>query len=136
MTGSAFNQTMRQLFQSTMRKSNPKLAPELFDHNSASEAAIEIQKNILMVDKLSGNRMQFLNKPFLKQMINGSWFFRGGVYVPTTKKHVHNAKLPFSANKIVKYSVFPKNTAIFLYSHETSNMSFKILEFLRIVTYK
>ena len=27
-----------------MRESNPKLAPELFDHNSASEAAIEIPR--------------------------------------------------------------------------------------------
>ena len=38
---------MSQLFQSTMRESDPKLAPELFDHNSASETAIEIPKNAL-----------------------------------------------------------------------------------------
>ena len=30
-----------------MKESNPKLAPELFDHNLASEAAIEILKNAL-----------------------------------------------------------------------------------------
>ena len=28
----AFNQAMSQLFQLTMRESNPKLVPELFDH--------------------------------------------------------------------------------------------------------
>ena len=38
---------MSQLFPPTMRESNPELAPELFDHNSASEAAIEIQKNFI-----------------------------------------------------------------------------------------
>ena len=36
---------MSQLFQSTVRESDPNLAPELFDHNSASEAAIKIPKN-------------------------------------------------------------------------------------------
>ena len=55
-----------------LRESNPKLASELFDHNSASEAAIEIPKfrKMALVDKLSGNQMQFLNKPYRKQLIN------------------------------------------------------------------
>ena len=35
---------MSQLFPSTMSESNPKLAPKLFDHSSASEAAIENPK--------------------------------------------------------------------------------------------
>ena len=39
VTVRSFNQTMSQLFQSTMRESDPKLTPELFDHNSASETA-------------------------------------------------------------------------------------------------
>ena len=43
----SFNQAMSQLFQSIMRESNPELAPELFDHNAASEKAIEIPKNAL-----------------------------------------------------------------------------------------
>ena len=47
VTVRSFNQAMSQLFQSTMRESNPKLTPELFDHNSASETAIEIPKNAL-----------------------------------------------------------------------------------------
>ena len=38
---------MGLLLQSTMRESNPELAPKLFDHKSASEAAIEIPKNAL-----------------------------------------------------------------------------------------
>ena len=57
-----------------MSESDPKLAPELFDLNSASEAAIEIAK-IPQVDKLSGNQMQFLNNPYLKQLNNGGLFF-------------------------------------------------------------
>ena len=35
---------MSQLFPSTMRESDHKLAPEFFDHSSASEAAIENPK--------------------------------------------------------------------------------------------
>ena len=54
VTKRSFNKAMSQLFQTTMKESNPKLAPELFDHNSASEAAIEIL-NMSLVNKLSGN---------------------------------------------------------------------------------
>ena len=36
---------MSELFLSNMRKSDPKLAPEFFDHSSASEAAMENPKN-------------------------------------------------------------------------------------------
>ena len=43
VTGRSFKQATSQLFQSTMKESNPKLALELFDHNSVSEAAIEIR---------------------------------------------------------------------------------------------
>ena len=63
---------MSQLFQSTMKESNPKLTPELFDHNSASEAAIEILKNSLGRQTIwEPDMIQFLNKPNLKQLING-----------------------------------------------------------------
>ena len=36
---------MSQLFPSTMSESDPKLAPEFFDHSSATEAAIKNPKN-------------------------------------------------------------------------------------------
>ena len=51
--------------------------------------------------KLSGNQMQFLNKPYPKQLNNGLLFARGGVYVPT-KKHVVINIISFSV--VVEYN--------------------------------
>ena len=67
---------MSQLFPSTISESDPKLAPEFFDHSSASEAAIENPKIV------SGNQNNFSDKPYLKQPINGGRFSKGTVYVP------------------------------------------------------
>ena len=71
---------------STKRESDPKLIHESIDCSSASEAAIENPKKMLLVDNLSGIHMKFLDKPYLKQqIIYGAWFFRGSVYAPTLK---------------------------------------------------
>ena len=45
--------------------------------------------------------MQFLNKPYPKQLNNGLLFARGGVYVPT-KKHVVINIISFSV--VVEYN--------------------------------
>ena len=42
-----------------MRESDPKLTHDSIDYSSASEAAIENPKEMLLVDNLSGIHMKF-----------------------------------------------------------------------------